>query len=294
MGRRTVWKCLALPTAALVAGAVATAHPHSAGDAGAHDHSSGWVHENGIGPDPDRDTNPATDTRVLPFIGEILTDADGSVFPVVHFEPPPGRHGEPIESDYYGKYGVTFGSGLTWQICEGQRHFQYNSMCTYEAPTSGRFAAGYLSYLNRPLTIEFDQPVCLVSMSMYPTGAEEDELFEFVIEGWDADGQYIDKARERFVWEKETVRFRNIAGAYFLDKPAKRITASMRSIDEAERRKLSKDKSDDNRADTLRYLIDDLAFISGSCEAAIDEVDARTDVELRSQIYRLNRREAGE
>jgi hypothetical protein len=288
-------RSLQLTAAAIASISVASAHPHDGteGDWG-HDHNSGWVHENGIGPDLDRDTNPATDTRVLPFVGEVLTGADGTVFPVIHFEPPPGRHGETIKSDYYGKYGVKFGPGLTWQICEGQRHFQYNSMCTYEAPTSGDFAAGYLSYLNYPLVIEFDQPVCLVSMSIYPTGGEQDELFEFVIEGWYADDQYIDRASEDFRWKKETVRFRNIAGAYFMNQPAKRIAASMRSIDETQRRKNSKDKNDDNRADTLRYLIDDLAFVSGSCEAAIDEVDERTDVQLRSRIYRLNRDETAE
>ena len=269
-------------------GAEAFVHPHDHANDG---HDAGLVHENGIGPDPDGDSNPATDTRILPFIGEVLQGADGSVFPVVHFEPPPGRHGEPIIRDYSEKYGVKFGPGLTWQICEGQRHFLYNSMCTYEAPTSGNFAAGYRSDLNRPLVIEFERPVCLVTMSIYPTGAKEDELFEFAIEGWDGYGRAIERATEEFRWEKETVRFRNIAGAYFMGEPAKRITVSMKSIDEEKRRKNSEDKQDDRERDTLRYLIDDLAFVSGSCDAAIDEVETRTGIELRPRILRLNRKE---
>ncbi len=283
--RKTI--CLAAIVAA--APSAAAAHPHD-GEAG-HDHGGGWVHENGIGPDPDGDSNPATDTRVLPFVGRVLVDAEGSTFPVVHFEPPPGTHGEPIIQDYYGKYGVKFGPGLSWQICEGQRHFQYNSMCTYQAPTSGRFAAGYRNVLNRPLAIEFDQPACLVTMSIYPTGAELEELFEFEIQGWDADDRPLDRARVEFEWENETVIFDNIAGAYFMDAPAKRITVSMKSLDEEARRKESEDKEDDREVDTLRYLIDDLAFISGSCGDAIDEVETRTGLELSARTYRLNREE---
>lgn len=267
---------------ACAAPAALLAHPHE-GDAG-HEHNAGLVHENGIGPDPDGDTNPATDTRVLPFVGRVLVDAEGSTFPVVHFEPPPGIHGEPIVQDYFGKYGVKFGPGLTWQICEGQRHFQYNSMCTYEAPTSGRFAAGYRNRLNEPLAIEFDQPACLVTMSIYPTGAAQGERFEFRIEGWDADERPLDDARLEFEWESETVVFDNIAGAYFMDTPAKRITVSMKSLDNYDPRNVK----------TLRYLIDDLAFISGTCDDAVDEVETRTGLELSSPTYRLNRDETSE
>lgn len=272
-------KILSVAAIAAVAPHAAGAHPHEGG--GDHDHHSGWVHENGIGPDPDGDSNPATDTRVLPFVGRVLVDAEGSTFPVVHFEPPPGTHGEPIVQDYYGKYGVKFGPGLTWQICEGQRHFQYNSMCTYQAPTSGTFAAGYRNMLNRPLAIEFDQPVCLVTMSIYPTGAEQDEPFVFEIQGWDADDRPLDQASVEFEWERETVVFDNIAGAYFMDTPAKRITVSMKSLD----------NHNPANIETLRYLIDDLAFISGSCEAAVDEIQTRTGLELSTRTYRLNRAE---
>ena len=256
--------------------AVAAAHPHN-GDGS--DHDGGLVHENGIGPDPDGDANPATDTSVVPFVGEILIGADGTAFPVLHFEPPPGTHGEAIIEDYHKDFGVKFGPGLSWQICEGQRHFQYNSMCTYEAPTSGDFAAGYVNLLNRPLVIEFDEPVCFISMSIYPTGAKEGEPFLFSIEGRDSADQVIDSASLEFEWNKETVRFNNIAGAYFTERPPKKIAVSMRSLDPEEAKT------------TLRYLIDDLAHLGGSCDAAVDEVEARTGLELRNRSYRLNREE---
>lgn len=269
----------ALAAAAL--GGLAIAHPHGPGDdpVDGHDHAGGFVHENGIGPDPDGDTNPATDTRVIAFVGEVLTGADGSAFPVVHFEPPPGRHGEPIRRDYVKDHGVRFGPGLSWQICEGQRHFQYNSMCTYAAPTSGKYAAGYLDYLNRPLIIEFDKPVCLFTLSMYPTGAKENEPFIFTIEGWDENNAPIESASEEFNWNRQTVRWNNIAGAYFLGAPASKIAISMKSRDPAEAK------------ETLRFLIDDLGYISGSCEAGVAEVESRTGIDLQTDVYRLNREE---
>ena len=244
---------------------IALAHPHSDGDTyyGEHDHSSGQVHENGIGPDPDNDSNPATITNIVPFIGEALVNSNGDKFPIIHFEPPPGTHREPIRLDYKISHGVTFGPGLSWQICEGQRHFQYDSMCTYEAPTSGKFAAGYLNYLNRPLVIDFDQPVCLTSMSIYPTGAVKDEPFLFTVEGWDEAGQLIATANKQFNWNQHTVRFRNLAGAYFANTPAKRVTISLKSLDPKQAR------------DTLRYLIDDLSYARGDCTDAVAVVEDR-------------------
>lgn len=242
----------------------AFAHPHNDNSAyGQHNHNSGWVHENGIGPDPDNDSNPATITDVIPFIGEVLVNSDGEKFPIIHFEPPPGTHGEPIRVDYEASHGVTFGPGLSWQICEGQRHFQYNSMCTYEAPTSGNFAAGYLNYLNRPLIIEFDKAVCLASMSIYPTGAVKNEPFLFTVEGWDDDNQLIATASKEFHWNKDTVRFKNLAGAYFASTPAKKISVSLKSLDPLQAGK------------TLRYLIDDLSFARGDCTDAVAVVEKR-------------------
>ncbi|MEM8770797.1 MAG: hypothetical protein AAGD92_04005 [Pseudomonadota bacterium] len=265
--------------ASLSLSSLAAHHPHAPDTESAHDHYNGQVHENGIGPDPDRDTNPATDTRIIPFVGEWRTTTGGDLYPIVQFEPPPGKHAEPIRKDFAAEYGVTFGPGLSWQVCDGHRHFQYDSMCTYEAPTSGKFAAGYLDYLNRPLEITFDEPVCIVTMSIYPTGAKDREPFEFTIEGWDEYGRPLEAARETFEWKKETVRWNNVAGAYFVGAPAKKITVAMRSADSAEAGK------------TLRYLIDDLAFLSQSCDAAVDDIEKRTGLELRSRILKLNREE---
>ena len=235
-----------------------------------HTHEPGQVHENGIGPDPDRDTNPATDTRVIPFIADAAEAAQDPPHRVITFEPPPGEHGEAIRTDFYKDYGVKFGRGLRWQICSGKRLFYYDTMCTYEAPTSGEFAAGYLSHINNPLTIEFDTPVCVVTMSIYPTGGKEGEPFEFKIEGWTEAGAKLSEATAEFEWTNNTVRWRNMAGAYFVDQRAKKITVSMRSKDTAEAGK------------TLRYLIDDFAFVDTGCEAALDDIEARTGVDLRN------------
>lgn len=236
---------------------------------------AGEVHENGIGPDPDRDTNPATDTRVVSFIADAAEASDDPPYVVISFEPPPGKHGEAIRKDFKDGYGVEFGRGLSWQVCKGQRRFSYDTMCTYEAPTSGEFAAGYLNYLNAPLLISFDRPVCIVTMSIYPTGGKEGEPFEFKIEGWTADGQKLSTAIAEFEWTNNTVRWRNMAGAYFIDQRAMKITVSMRSKDATQAK------------DTLRYLIDDFAFIDEGCDAALDDIKKRTGVDLRNDAETL-------
>ena len=73
--------------------ASAAAHPHNDGTDGSHDHNSGWVHENGIGPDPDNETNPATITGAISIVGDAALAADDPPYAVVTFEPPPGGHG---------------------------------------------------------------------------------------------------------------------------------------------------------------------------------------------------------
>lgn len=262
-----------LPAAAFFAAfslSAALAHPHEDGEDGAYDHDSAYVHENGVGADPDGDTNPATDTRVVPFFTDAAEAADDPPYAVITFEPPPGRQNEAIIHDYEEKFGVTFGRGLSWQICRGQRHFQYDSMCTYAAPTSGQFAAGYLNYLNSPLRIEFARPVCIVTMSIYPTGGKEGEPFEFKIEGWTESGDKLAVATTDFEWTNDTVRWRNMAGVYFVDQRAKRITVSMRSLDPAEAK------------ETLRYLIDDFAFVDDGCDAALEDIAERTGVDLEA------------
>jgi hypothetical protein len=223
---------------------------------------------NGIGADPDRDGNPATNTDIIPFYTDAAAAADDPPYAVITFEPPPGAHGEAIRKDYETQYGVTFGEGLTWQICDRQRHFQYDTLCTYFAPASGRFSAGYSDRLNRPLEIEFARPVCIVTLSIYPTGAKEGEPFEFTVEGWAESGEKLATAKVGFEWTNNTVRWRNMAGAYFADQRAKKIAVSMRSKDGAEAN------------DLLRYLLDDLAFVDEGCEEALKSVEKRAGADL--------------
>ena len=286
----------AVLTTAPLAGA-ALAHPHDEGEDADHAHPAGWVHENGIGPDEDGDDNPATDTRAIPFVADAAAAADDPPYAVITFEPPPGEHGEAIVRDYEEKYGVTFGRGLTWQVCEGQRHFQYDSMCTYEAAPSGRFAAGYVHHLNAPLAITFKQPVCVVTMAIYPTGGKENERFKFKIEAWNEAGEKLPDARTDFRWTANTVRWRNMAGAYYPDQRAAKVAVSMTStrrikidtdddyIEEDTReedRYDEKEKKKKTRSRVVRYLIDDLAFVDDGCEAALQDIRERTGVDLEA------------
>ena len=217
------------------------------------------VHENGIGPDPDNDTNPATVTGVIKRVGDAAEASSDAPYRVITFEPPPGKHGEVIRKDYETLFGVTFGDGLSRQICEGQRRFYYDSICTYEAAPSGEYAAGYLDYLNAPLRVEFDMPVCVVTMAIYPTGGKEEEPFTVTIRGWDEDGEALPPADAEFEWTKNTVRWRHMAGAYYLGAKAKTISIEMKSGSASE------------RGDVLRFLIDDFAFVQEDCEAVLAE-----------------------
>lgn len=249
---------LAALAALCIAGAAA--HPHNDGSGAGHDHNSDWVHENGIGPDPDNDTNPATVTGAISIVGDAALAADDPPYAVVTFEPPPGGHGDIIRDAYKDDPGVSFGPGVTRQICKGQDFFKFDSKCTYAAAPSGKYAAVYYSYLNEPLEIYFERPVCVVTMAIYPTGGKEGEPFEFTIEGWTETEEKLPSAVAEFEWTKNTVRWRHMAGAYFLEEPATKIAISMKSKDAAESKKI------------LRYLIDDLAFVETDCEAALAEI----------------------
>ena len=225
--------------------------------------SGGYVHENGIGPDPDHDTNPATVTGVIKRVGEPGAPEQNAPYRVINFEAPPGKHGDVIREAYAKEFGVHFGRGVSRQICEGQRRFYYDSMCTYEAAPSGDYAAGYLNHLNAPMLIEFDQPVCVATMAIYPTGGREGEPFTVTIRGWDETGAPLPIAEAEFEWKKYTVRWRHMAGAYYLGARAKKIAVSMRSGSPSE------------RGDVLRFLIDDLAFVQEGCEEVLaDFVEA--------------------
>lgn len=222
-------------------------------------------HENGIGPDPDGDTNPATITGVIARTGDAATLSDEAPYRVISFEPPPGAHGDAIINDYAEGFGVKFSHGATRQICEGQRRFHYDTMCTYEAAPSGSFAAGYLNHLNAPLVITFDEPVCVVTMAIYPTGGREGEPFTVTIEGWDDSGAALPPAQAAFEWTKYTVRWRHMAGAYYLGGRAKKVAVSMKSGTPSE------------AGDVLRYLFDDLAFVTEDCAGVLTELAEEDD-----------------
>jgi len=239
----------------------ASAHPHQHGD-DSHNHTSGWVHENGIGPDPDKDTNPATITGPEALLGDAAAAADDPSFAVITFEAPPGGHGDVIINAYKKEFGVSFLPKITRQICKGQRHFQYNSMCTYEAAPSGRYAAGYRNFSHRPLTVAFEEPVCAVALAVYPTGGKDAEEFTLTIEAWDEDDSPLPGKEAKFEWTSNTVRWLNMSGAYYLDRKAKKIEISLKGKEER---------------DVMRFLIDDFAFVTDGCRETLDDIAGDED-----------------
>lgn len=215
------------------------------------------AHENGYGPDPDGDSNPATRTRAIANIGATDINLDPR-FTIMTFEPPPGVHNNRIRDQYAEKYGVGFSKGLKWQICDDQRYFQYDSLCTYIRPPSGVFAAYYRDDWKRPLKVTFDAPVCAAMMSVYPTGGKEGEQFKVTLAAKGVNGESAGDATVVFAWTQDTFRWRVMAGGFFLSAPAKSIDVTVARVE--------------NAGDVLQFLIDDLAFVESGCEAVLDEI----------------------
>ncbi|MEM9170346.1 MAG: hypothetical protein AAGC56_11910 [Pseudomonadota bacterium] len=216
----------------------------------------------GFGFDPDGDTNPATNTRAIVRIGDAAEAAFDPPYRVVTFDGKGAEHADAIVADYQSDFGVRFSPGLSRQICEGQRYFQYNSACTYRRAPSGQFAAAYRDTFNRPLQIDFAAPVCVAAMAIYPTGGAKNERYEITLQGFDYAGRALKKVVVPLNWSENTFRWRHMAGAYFLDEPAARLNVSVRSLDPKKKDAV------------VRFLIDDLAFVSDDCSAALNDVKA--------------------
>lgn len=215
------------------------------------------AHENGYGPDPDGDTNPATRTRAVANVGATDIKLDPR-FTVMTFEPPPGAHNRRIRNQYAESFGVGFSKGLQWQICDDQRYYQYDSLCTYIRPPSGSFAAYYRDDWKRPLTVSFRKPVCAVMMSIYSTGGKEGEKFKVTLNARKANGDPAGEANVTFAWTQDTFRWRVMAGGFFLKEDASAVDVTVARAE--------------NAGDVLQFLIDDLAFVETGCEAVLEEI----------------------
>lgn len=224
-------------------------------------------HENGYGPDPDGDSNPATRTRAIANIGATDVKLDPR-FTVMTFEPPPGAHNGAIKNQYGEHYGVSFSKGLKWQICDDQRYYQYDSLCTYIRPPSGAFAAYYRDDWKRPLTVDFEIPVCAMMLSAYPTGGKEGEIFKVSLIARNASGDNVGEATVKFAWTQDTFRWRVMAGGFFLKEPAAQVDVTVARTE--------------NAGDILQFLIDDLAFVETGCQAVLDEIKEVAGFEVAS------------
>ena len=232
----------------------------------------GQFHENGIGPDPDRDTNPATRTFALASIGAEDARLDAR-FSVISFEPPPGRHAEKIGNQYAGRFGVSFGKGLKRQICEeGQRYFRYDTLCSYIAPPSGAYAAHYRTDRRDPLEVSFKTPVCAAALSIYPIGGREGERFEVTLTPYAGDRK-LRPAKTRFSWTQNTFRWRTVVGGIFLDGSADRVEIMIHSRDPVAR-----------NADIVQFLIDDFGIIEKDCEKALEDIRKATGFEVAEDL----------
>ncbi|MEZ5919895.1 MAG: hypothetical protein R3C60_00950 [Parvularculaceae bacterium] len=216
--------------------------------------ASSAIHENGVGSDPDGDTNPATRTYAVVNINANDVRLDQR-FKIIDFEPP-GGNGDTIKR--LKKYGVTFERPVIRQICRGQRYFRYDSMCTYYAPASGAYAAYYRDDWGRPLAIRFDKPVCAFAVSLYPIGGREEEEFEAKIRGWTSDGVALKPARIKFTWSQNVLKWHVMAGAFFLDRHASRVEIEL--------------EGKKSRSNGFQFLIDDAAYAEDHCNDLLDYI----------------------
>lgn len=241
-------KILALLSSAAAGLAVIGAGPASA---------QGYM-PNGSGADPDGDSNPAVNTRLIARIGDAAEAALDPPFRVITFETPPGRHGDQIRQQYAKEFGVTFGGGLRRQICDGPRYFRYDSECTYLRAPSGQFAALHKDEWGRPLRIDFVQPVCAAALALYPTGGAEGETYRVTLRPYAEDGSALERVQFHFDWTQDTFRWRLMTGAFFLDRKAARVEVDIQSRDD--------------RKKPVRFLVDDVAFIESGCEIVLDDI----------------------
>lgn len=221
--------------------------------------------ENGYGPDPDGDTNPATMTQAIAKIGASDVKLDPR-FTVITFEPPPGAHNKPIRNQYAEQFGVSFSKGLKWQVCDDQRYFRYDSLCTYIRPPSGIFAAYYRDDLKTPLEVKFEKPVCAAALSVYPTGGKEGEKFKVTLAAKKADGSPAGSANVTFAWTQNTFRWRVMAGGFFLNAPALAIDVTVASADKP--------------SEVIHFVMDDLAFIETGCAETLEAIKDASGYEV--------------
>ncbi|MEX0644110.1 MAG: hypothetical protein WD076_02295, partial [Parvularculaceae bacterium] len=223
--------------------------------------------EDGYGPDPDGDGNPATNTQLFVRIGD---GAEASLDPpwrVVTFEKSGGNGDEIRAQTTQGPEGrrVSFSKGLTRQICDGPRYFRYDSQCTYLRAPSGAYAALYRDDYNRPLRIRFDNPVCAAALAVYPTGGEEGEEFKITLRPYIDDSKRLGKAiRYRFTWTNDTFRWRLMAITRFLGDKVSRVDVKVESVTYKHK--------------MVRFLIDDVAFIEDDCRQYLDDLAADAPV----------------
>lgn len=218
------------------------------------------AHSNGSGYDPDGDSNPAVNTRLIARIGDAAEAALDPPFKIITFETSAPHADDMIHTQKIDNHTVTFSPGVKRQVCDGQPYSRYDSACVYMAAPSGRYAAVYSDEFHRPLSIEFDKPVCAAALAVYPTGGAEGETFKVVLQPYSEDGAALDKVEYEFNWTKDTFRWRLMAGAFFLDQKAKRVDVNV--------------ESKANHSKIVRFLIDDVAFIEDDCSVAMDDINA--------------------
>ncbi|MEM9014964.1 MAG: hypothetical protein AAGB02_07635 [Pseudomonadota bacterium] len=157
---------------------------------------------------------------------------------------------EAIGALYREDYGVTFGRGASVVICQPPNFTTSAagtySPCAYESAASGRNAALYDLRGGQQLRLDFDRPVSSISARINPTGGRLDEVFEYRITGFDANGARIAQNRQEFFWRQDAATWPTRASLSADGGEIVRATIELR-------RRLAASQS-------VRFLIDDLTL----------------------------------
>ena len=156
-----------------------------------------------------------------------------------------------LTNQYESDFGVTFGAGASVHFCTRQTDDVMASMCQYPRAASGQRVAAYDVRTGGAdaMTLTFSRPVDALSVRINPTGGAQDELFTFVMTGFDANGNRSGANAVAFNWFQDAFTWPNTATLKTDGAPFARVTLEMRR------------NAVGNRA--VRFLIDDLAIVYG-------------------------------
>lgn len=186
---------------------------------------------------------------------------------LIDFEPIKGQDvsaGAPLTTQYKDSHGVVFGRGASVQRCSDAYDEFARSACPYPRAASGERAALHdVGAGGAAMSVTFARPASAIGVAINPTGGRPDEAFIAEIIGYDAAGNRVGRAIQRFAWRQDAFSWPTEI-ALQTKAPANFVRAEITL-----RRVLMNNQP-------VRFLIDDLVFETAP-ENGAPPVGARLD-----------------